>query len=179
MQKSLRNPQKTLDKPAKICGRLRRPIDQGKWFRPLHLNDWRPQAMKPVIESHLNYRGFLTRRMQRYWISWRSQPASVREIFLRIRNLDLSAVDRIMMDCYSALGPAPRQPSCMLRSLLLMIMTKCPSIPLWVMTLHMHIPRTIKLSIWPTQLQVFWPKICKAQNFSFLIFQCFEVNFNP
>ncbi len=92
--------------------------------------------MKPAIESHLNYRGFLTRRMQRYWISWRSQPASVREIFLRFRNLDLSAVDRIMMDCYSALGPAPRQPSCMLRSLLLMIMTKCPSIPLWVMALH-------------------------------------------
>ena len=125
-----------LDKPAKICGRLRRPIDQGKWFRPLHLNDWRPQAMKPAIESHLNYRGFLTRRMQRYWISWRSQPASVREIFLRFRNLDLSAVDRIMMDCYSSLGAAPRQPSCMLRSLLLMMITKCPSIPLWVMTLH-------------------------------------------
>ena len=92
--------------------------------------------MKPAIKSHLNYRGFLTRRMQRYWISWKSQPASVREIFLRFRNLDLSAVDRIMMDCYSSLGAAPRQPSSMLRSLLLMIITKCPSIPLWVMTLH-------------------------------------------
>ena len=92
--------------------------------------------MKPVIQSHLNYRGSLTRRMQRCWISWRSQPASVRKIFLRFRNLDLSAVDRIMMDCYSNLGPMPRQPSCMLRSLLLMIITKCVSIPSWVATLH-------------------------------------------
>jgi len=92
--------------------------------------------MKPVIERHLNYRGSLTRRMQRYWISWRAQPASVREIFLRFRNLDLSAVDRIMLDCYSILGTEPRQPSCMLRSLLLMIVTKCPSIAIWVLTLH-------------------------------------------
>ena len=92
--------------------------------------------MKPVIERHLDYRGFLTRRMQRYWISWKSQPASVREIFLKFRNLDLSNVDRIMMDCYSVLGPAPRQPSCMMRSLLLMMENKCPSIPLWVLTLH-------------------------------------------
>ncbi|MBQ9007836.1 MAG: hypothetical protein IJ088_00700 [Clostridia bacterium] len=92
--------------------------------------------MKPVIERHLDYRGSLTRRMQRYWISWRSKPASVREIFLRFRNLDLSDVDRIMADCYSVLGPAPRQPSCMMRSLLLMMETKCPSIPLWVLTLH-------------------------------------------
>ena len=52
--------------------------------------------MKPVIQSHLNYRGSLTRRMQRCWISWQSQPASVRKIFLRFRNLDLSAVDRIV-----------------------------------------------------------------------------------
>ena len=92
--------------------------------------------MKPVIQSHLNYRGSLTRRLQRRWISWRSQPASVREIFLRFRNLDLSAVDRIMMVCYSSFGPKPRQPSCMLRSLLLMIITKCVSIPCWVTTLH-------------------------------------------
>ena len=92
--------------------------------------------MKPVIQSHLNYRGSLTRRLQRRWISWRSQPASVRKIFLRFRNLDLSAVDRIMMVCYSICGPMPRQPSCMLRSLLLMIITKCVSIPCWVTTLH-------------------------------------------
>ena len=98
--------------------------------------NWRPKAMKPVIQSHLNYRGSLTRRMQRRWISWRSKPASVREIFLRFRNLDLSAVDRIMMDCYSDFDPKPRQPSCMLRSLLLMIIAICVAILSWVATLH-------------------------------------------
>ena len=92
--------------------------------------------MKPVIESHIDYRGSLSRRMQRYEINWRSYPTSIRETFLRFRELDLSAVDRIMMDKYSVLGPEPRQPSSMLRSLLLMIKTKSPSITLWVSTLH-------------------------------------------
>ena len=92
--------------------------------------------MKPVIESHIDYRGSLSRRMQRHEINWRSLPASIRETFLRFRELDLSAVDRIMMDKYSVLGTEPRQPSSMLRSLLLMIKTKSPSITLWVSTLH-------------------------------------------
>ena len=92
--------------------------------------------MKPVIESHLDYRGSLKHRLQRYWISWRSKPAPVREIFQKFRELDLSAVDRIMQEKYSPFGAPPRQPSCMLRSLLLMLATKSPSIPLWVQTLH-------------------------------------------
>ena len=92
--------------------------------------------MKPVIETHLDYRGSLSRRMERHGINWKSYPASVRETFLHFRELDLSAVDRIMMDKYSVLGPEPRQPSSMLRSLLLMIKTKSPSITLWVSTLH-------------------------------------------
>lgn len=92
--------------------------------------------MKPVIESHIDYRGSLSRRMERHGINWKSYPASVRETFLRFRELDLSAVDRIMMDKYSVLGAKPRQPSAMLRSLLLMIKTKSPSITLWVATLH-------------------------------------------
>ena len=74
--------------------------------------------------------------MQRHEINWRSYPASIRETFLCFRELDLSAVDRIMMDKYSVLGTEPRQPSSMLRSLLLMIKTKTPSITLWVSTLH-------------------------------------------
>ena len=92
--------------------------------------------MKPVIEAHLDYRGSLSRRMERHGINWKSYPASVRETFLHFRELDLSAVDRIMMDKYSVLGPEPRQPSAMLRSLLLMIKAKSPSITLWVSTLH-------------------------------------------
>ena len=92
--------------------------------------------MKPVIETHSDYRSSLKHRLQRHWISWRAQPAPIRETFLRFRKLDLSAVDRIMQDKYSVLGAPPRQPSCMLRSLLLMLETKSASIPLWVQTLH-------------------------------------------
>ena len=92
--------------------------------------------MKPVIVSHIDYRGSLTRRLKHAGISWRAQPISVREIFLRFRELDLSAVDLIMWDYYSFFGPLPRSPSAMLRSLLLMIITKTPSIPCWVDTLH-------------------------------------------
>ena len=82
--------------------------------------------MKPVIEAHIDYRGSLSRRMERHGINWRSYPASVRETFLRFRELDLSAVDCIMMDKYSVLGAVPRQPSAMLRSLLLMIKNQVP-----------------------------------------------------
>ena len=37
-----------------------------------------------------------------YRINWRSKPPAIREIYLRFRELDLSAVDRIMQDQYSS-----------------------------------------------------------------------------
>ena len=92
--------------------------------------------MKPVIATHSDYRSFLKHSFQRHWISWKAQPTPVRNIFLHFRELDLSSVDRILQDNYSLLGAPPRQPSCMFRSLLLMLVTKTPSIPLWVQTLH-------------------------------------------
>ena len=69
-------------------------------------------------------------------ISWRAQTAFFREIYKWFKALDLSTVDSIMAPMYSVLGPKPRQPSCMLRSLLLIISTKTVSIPLWVSSLH-------------------------------------------
>ena len=92
--------------------------------------------MKPVIASHFNYRAPLIRQMEWHGIRWRALPSESRDLYLHFRSLDLSAVDRIMLDCYSARGPKPRQPSCMLRSLLIMVATKCPTIPQWVETLH-------------------------------------------
>jgi hypothetical protein len=71
-----------------------------------------------------------------YRINWRSYPPAVREIYIRFRELDLSAVDRIMQDQYSNRGPESRQPSCMLRSLLLMIVMNVVSITHRVETLH-------------------------------------------
>ena len=92
--------------------------------------------MKPVIKTHNDYRRFLNCVGGMYRINWRSKPLAIREIYLRFRELDLSAVDRIMQDQYSNLGPEPRQPSCMLRSLLLMIVMNVVSITHWVETLH-------------------------------------------
>ncbi len=92
--------------------------------------------MKPVINSHLDYRRFLNGVGGMYRINWRSRLPSIREIYLRFRELDLSAVDRIMQDQYSNRGPEPRPPSCMLRSLLLMIVMNVVSITHWVEYLH-------------------------------------------
>ena len=92
--------------------------------------------MKPVIKSHLDYRRFLNGVGGMHRINWRSKPPAIREIFLRFRELDLSAVDRIMQDQYSNRGAEPRPPSCMLRSLLLMIAMNVVSITHWVETLH-------------------------------------------
>ena len=92
--------------------------------------------MKPVIVSHPDYRRFLSGVGGMYRINWRSYPPAVREIYIRFRELDLSAVDRIMQDQYSNRGPESRQPSCMLRSLLLMIVMNVVSITRWVETLH-------------------------------------------
>ena len=92
--------------------------------------------MKPVVASHFNYRASLIRQMKWRDISWRAFPSDLRDTYLHFRSLDLSDVDRIMLGSYSDRGPEPRQPSCMFRSLLLMVETKCPSIPQWVSTLH-------------------------------------------
>ena len=92
--------------------------------------------MKPVIEMNSDYRSFLKHRLQRHRISWRAQAPSIRDIFLRLGDLYLSTVDRIMQDKYSDLGVPPRLPSCMLRFLLLMLKTKTVSIPLWGQSLH-------------------------------------------
>ena len=47
-------------------------------------------------------------------------------------HLDLSLTDTFMQDYYSKYGPAPRTPSCMLRSYLLSIKLKVTSITVWV-----------------------------------------------
>ena len=139
VQESVRTPnrKKALDKPAKICGRLWRPIEKRCARAPGHLlARLEALGMKPVINSHLDYRRFLNGIGGMYRINWRSKPPAIREIYLRFRELDLSAVDRIMQDQYSSRGAEPRPPSCMLRSLLLMIVMNVVSVTHWFETLH-------------------------------------------
>ena len=54
------------------------------------------------------------------------------ETIIEFWNLDLSLTDSLMIERYSKQGPAPRLPSCMLRSYLLSIKFKFTSITRWV-----------------------------------------------
>ena len=53
-------------------------------------------------------------------------------------NLDLSPVDRLMQDRYSFFGPQPRLPSDMLRSYLLSMKSKVPSLTSWASSLKQN-----------------------------------------
>ena len=60
-----------------------------------------------------------------------SLPKESWEIIIEFWYLDLSPTDSIMQECYSIFGPAPRLPSCMLRSYLLALKLKVTSITQW------------------------------------------------
>ena len=60
-----------------------------------------------------------------------SLPKTTWDYIIQFWYLDLSLTDSIMQDCYSVFGPAPRLPSCMLRSYLLALKLKVTSITLW------------------------------------------------
>ena len=53
-------------------------------------------------------------------------------------NLDLSPVDQLMQDRYSVFGPQPRLPSDMLRSYLLSMKSKVPSLTSWASSLKQN-----------------------------------------
>ena len=54
------------------------------------------------------------------------------QVIVQFFHLDLSETDAILPSAYSKFGPAPRMPSCMLRSYLLSIKLKFTSITEWV-----------------------------------------------
>ena len=69
-----------------------------------------------------------------------SLPSSTWDIMERFWNLDLSPLNSLMQDCYSVFGPAPRQPSDMLRSILLSVEFKIPTVTQWCAELrHNHL----------------------------------------
>jgi len=53
------------------------------------------------------------------------------KVIIEFWHLDLSLTDQLMAERYSKFGPAPRLPSCMLRSYLLSIKFKITSITRW------------------------------------------------
>ena len=79
--------------------------------------------MKPYTTGgHSAYQDLVLTQLRKYYPDAAdSLPSSAWEIMERFWNLDLSPLNSIMQDCYSVFGPAPRQPSDMLRSFLLSV----------------------------------------------------------
>lgn len=92
--------------------------------------------MKPVPTSHNEYRGFLRKMLREYFPDLSKIGKGTWRIYNEFKSLDLSMVDAFLRDKYSIFGPPPRQPSCMFRSLLLMVKCKITYITVWVQTMH-------------------------------------------
>ncbi|MGV8145348.1 MAG: transposase [Alkaliphilus sp.] len=94
--------------------------------------------MKPTPVSHESYQNFILLNLQKYFSG--SLLVIVRADWLVIYKLwitDLSYVSTWLIDSYSTKGPAPRDPSSMMRSYLLFLLTN-PTIGItkWVDMLH-------------------------------------------
>lgn len=90
--------------------------------------------MLPVYspDSHSAYQERIVENLLRYYPDPFSLSTQTWDVIIRFWCLDLSETDRIMQQCYSVFGPEPRLPSCMLRSYLLSLKLKVPSITMWV-----------------------------------------------
>ena len=98
--------------------------------------------MKPsTIGGHSAYQDFFLMQLRKYYPdAAESLPSSTWDIMERFWNLDLSPLNSLMQDCYSVFGPAPRQPSDMLRSILLSVEFKIPTVTQWCAELrHNHL----------------------------------------
>lgn len=99
--------------------------------------------MKPFNSGgHAAYQERVLAQLHKYYPdAGSSLPSSTWEIMEKFWALDLSLVDSIMSDRYSAFGPAPRPPSDMLRSILLSVECKITSYTNWSADLkenHLH-----------------------------------------
>ena len=85
--------------------------------------------MKPVnAGGHSAYQERVLTQLRKYYPdATTSLSSSTWAILEKFWNLDLSPVDSLMQDRYSAFGPAPRLPSDMLRSILVSVEFKITS----------------------------------------------------
>lgn len=94
--------------------------------------------MLPVFVSHQSYQdAFITRILDEYPDPFQI-PKSIWTLMNQFYHLDLSQTFSIVIECYSAKGPLPRNPITLLRSYLLMIKTGETSVTRWVSTLRIN-----------------------------------------
>ena len=88
--------------------------------------------MLPIIfGGHSTYQDTFVSDFLTYYPNPFALSKSTWETIIEFWHLDLSLTDTLMQDCYSKFGPAPRNPSCMIRSYLLSIKLKVTSITVW------------------------------------------------
>lgn len=96
--------------------------------------------MKPVnIGGHPAYQDRVLTQLRKYYPDADSSfDSATWQVMEEFWNLDLSPVDQIMQDRYSVFGPEPRLPSDMLRSYLLSLKFKVPSLTAWASCLKQN-----------------------------------------
>ena len=96
-------------------------------------------TLKPInLGGHAAYQDHVLELMRKYYPDPGTIPPSTWMIIDRFWHLDLSHVDEQMADRYSIFGPAPRLPSCMLRSFMLSIEFKVTSFTEWSRQLRIN-----------------------------------------
>ena len=68
--------------------------------------------MKPAIIQHTEYKRMLRARLNAYFPDKSEIQKEIAPLYRKFRDLDLSAVDRIMQSHYSDFGPIPWSPYC-------------------------------------------------------------------
>ncbi|MDR2147859.1 MAG: hypothetical protein LBE91_15510 [Tannerella sp.] len=95
--------------------------------------DWRRFFMLPFNPGgHAAYQDHVVTNLREYYSDSSSIPNSVWDILEPFFALDLSDIDKLLQTRYSVLGPKPRLPSSMLRSVLLALEFKITSFTDWV-----------------------------------------------
>lgn len=97
-------------------------------------------TLKPVnIGGHPAYQNRVLTQLRKYYPDADTAfDFATWKIMEQFWNLDLSPVDQAMQDRYSVFGPQPRLPSDMLRSYLLSMMFKVPSLTSWASSLKQN-----------------------------------------
>lgn len=88
--------------------------------------------------GHAAYQDFIFNQLRKYYPNTDSLPRDTWEIIEHFYQKDLSHVDEMLKDRYSVFGPAPRLPSCMLRSYLLSLKFKVTSYTEWAKQLKVN-----------------------------------------
>lgn len=82
-------------------------------------------CFKPVLIPHATYQDSVVERLRQHYSGGTFVVANDDwHLVAKLWMTDLSCITTLLLDCYDAKGPEPRDPASMLRSYLLFLMTK-------------------------------------------------------